>query len=237
MAQRRVLIGTPAYTWSLDVRYVHALGLTIKLCMERDIDLRWIFPPGDALVQNACNDLVTYARDGNFDDLIIIGPDQDWQPEWIIRLLSYPVDCVAGPVRKKTDEKELYNVKARGGVHSFRRHPDHDIITAPDLAVGTGFMRLSRRALDILWDASEKYTIVGRDKPSAWIFDVRPVNGELVGEDIHVCHTLRAHGIETWLDPTMNSGHVGQKRFVGDFAAWVAMAQKATRPMPRIVAG
>jgi len=59
----RVLIGTPAYTWSLDVRYVHALGLTIKLCMERDIDLRWIFPPGDALVQNACNDLVTYARE------------------------------------------------------------------------------------------------------------------------------------------------------------------------------
>ena len=225
MPQRRVLIGTPAYTWSLDVRYVHSLGLTIKHCMERNIDLRWVFTPGDAIVQNACNDLVTEARDHGFDDLIIIGPDQDWEPEWITRLLAYPVDCVGGPVRKKTDEKEHYNVKTRSGFHSFYRHPTHAIITAPDMAVGTGFMRLSRKALDILWDSSEKYTAFGKDRPSAWIFDIRPVNGELVGEDIHICHVLRAHGVEIWLDPTMNCGHVGQKRFVGDFVDWLARAQ------------
>ena len=236
MAQRRVLLGTPAYTWSMDVRYVHSFGLSIKHCMERGIDLRWIFPPGDALVQNACNDLITYARDGNFDDLIIIGPDQDWEPEWITRLLSYPVDCVAGPVRKKTDDREVYNVMTRTGVNSFRRLGQYNIITTPDLAVGTGFMRLSRRALDALWDAAEKYIVTGTGKQSAWIFDVRPVNGELVSEDTHMCQTLRRAGIEVWLDPTMNGGHVGQKRFVGDFAKWLAKMQNATRPMPRIVA-
>src|SRR3990167_7630004 len=116
MPQRRVLIGTPAYTWSLDVRYVHSLGLTIKHCIAQDIDLRWIFTPGDAIVQSACNDLVAAARDHGFDDLIIIGSDQDWEPEWITRLLSYPVDCVGGPVRKKTDEKEHYNVMTRTGI-------------------------------------------------------------------------------------------------------------------------
>ena len=230
---RRVLIGTPAYSWSLDVRYVHSLGLTIKLCTERGIDLRWLFTPGDAIVQNACNDLVAAARESNFDDLIIIGPDQDWEPEWITRLLSYPVDCVAGPLRKKTDDRESYNVKAWGGAHSFVKHSDHAIITAPDMAVGTGFMRLSRKALDLLWDAAEKYTIVGTNKRSAWIFDIRPVDGVLVGEDIHICHTLRAHDIEIWLDPAMNGGHVGQKRFVGDFAAWLKRAQAET-PEPKV---
>jgi len=199
--------------------------MTIKLCMQHDIDLRWLFPPGDAMVQNACNSLVAAAREKDFDDLIIIGPDQDWEPEWIVKLLSYPVDCVGGPVRKKTDARELYNVKTWGGVHGFYRHPTHDIITAADLAIGTGFMRLSRKALNILWDAAEKYTILGTGTPSAWIFDIRPVDGLLVGEDIHICNTLRLHDVDVWLDPTMNCGHVGQKRFVGDFAAWLARAQ------------
>lgn len=226
MPQRRVLIGTPAYTWSLDVRYVHSLGLTIKLCMERGIDLRWLFPPGDALVQNACNELVSSAYGRGFDDLIIIGSDQDWEPEWIFRLLSYPVDCVAGPVRKKTDERELYNVRVGPDVHAFRRHPRFDIITSPDLAIGTGFMRLSRKALGVLWDASEKYTVAGVER--AWVFDVRPVDGVLVGEDIHICHTLRKYGIEIWLDPLMDGGHVGPKRFVGNFANWLQRAQAET---------
>ena len=225
MAQRRVLLGTPAYTWSVDVRYAHSLGMTIKLCMEKGIDLRWIFPPGDALVQNACNDLVAYARDRDFDDLVIIGSDQDWEAEWIVRLLSYPVDVVAGPVRKKTDERELYNVRIPGGPHSLGRHPDYDIVTAPDMAIGTGFMRLSRKALDLLWDNSEKYTIVGRDRQSAWIFDVRPMNGHLVGEDIHICNKLRSLGMEIWLDPMINGGHSGQKRWQGDFANWLARVQ------------
>jgi hypothetical protein len=225
MTQRRVLIGTPAYTWSVDVRYAHSLGLTIKLCIEQGIDLRWVFTPGDAIVQSACNDLIAIARESNFDDLIIIGSDQDWEAEWIVRLLSYPVDVVGGAVRKKTDDRELYNVKVLSGIHSFVRHPTHDIITAPDMALGTGFLRLSRKAMDALWDASEKYTIVGRAKPSAWVFDIRPVNGQLVGEDIHMCHMLRSLGFEVWLDPTMCCGHIGQKRFAGDFGAWLARAQ------------
>lgn len=228
MAQRRVLLGTPAYTWSVDVRYAHAFGLTIKLCMEKGIDLRWVFPPGDALVQSACNDLIAHARYGNFDDLIIIGSDQDWEPAWIVKLLSYPVDCVGGPVRKKTDDREVYNVRAPAGVRSFRRHPDYDIVTAPDMTVGTGFMRLSRKALDALWDAAEKYTIMGRDRPSAWIFDVRPVNGHLVSEDNHMCFTLRRLGFEIWLDPLMCGGHIGPKRFAGDFAGWLARQMDAS---------
>lgn len=220
-AGRRVLIGTPAYTWSLDVRYTDALLRTLRLCLEQGIDMRWMFPPGDAIVQNACNELIAIAREKGFDDLIIIGSDQDWQPEWIPKLLSYDVDCVAGPVKKKTDEKERYNVRAPQGADSFVFRPD-GLMTAPDMTVGTGFMRLSRRAMDVLWDAAPKYKIVGgQDSELAWIFDVRPVNGALVGEDIFMCMTLRKQGIEIWLDPTMDGGHIGQKRFHGNFLSWL----------------
>ena len=219
MTQRRVLIGTPAYTWAVDVRYVHSLGMTIKHCLASGIDLRWVFTPGDALVQSACNDLVAIALEKGFDDMIIIGSDQDWEPQWITQLLAYPVDCVAGPVRKKTDEAERYNVKNRSGF--FTKHPKLPLLTAPDMAVGTGFMRLSRNAMECLWNAAEKYTVGDNKRQAAWIFDVRPVNGELVGEDIHICHVLRERGIEIWLDPAINGGHVGQKRWQGDFLSWL----------------
>lgn len=223
---KRILIGTPAHDWRADVRYVHSFGQTIKLCMERGIDLRWLFPPGDAILQQSRNALVRDALTFGFDDLFFIDSDQDWEAEWIIRLLSYPIDCIGAPVRKKTDDKELYNVKVRSGIDSFRRLGQHDIITAPDLAVGTGFLRMSRRAMQALWDASEKY--VGPDGiETAWIYDIRPQNGELVGEDTHVCDKLRSLGIETWIDPTMCPGHSGMKRFAGDFGTWFARQQTA----------
>lgn len=222
---RRVLIGTPAYTWQVDVRYTFALFQTLRLCLEQGIDLRWFCPPGDAVVQNACNDLIGAARQHDFDDLIIIGSDQDWEPEWIPRLLSYDVDCVAGPVRKKTDEKELYNVRAPGGAGSFVYRQD-GLMTAPQMLVGTGFMRLSRKALDVLWDAAPKYKIVGGDGVErAWVFDIRPVNGVLVSEDNFMCATLRKAGIEIWIDPRMVGGHIGPKRFHGNFLDWLERAR------------
>jgi hypothetical protein len=85
-------------------------------------------------------------------------------------------------------------------------------------------MRLSRKALDILWNASEKYTVAAKDE-QAWVFDVRPVNGRLVGEDIHICHVLREHGVDIWLDPHIVSGHSGMKRWTGSFADWLGRAQ------------
>ena len=220
---RRVLIGTPAYDFRVDVRYAHSLLMTLRLCIDRGVDLRWLFQPGDAIIQNARNELVRDALAFGFDDLIFIDSDQDWEPEWVLRLLSHPVDCVGAAVRKKTDEREMYNVKAKGGVASLVRDQGTGLITAPDMALGTGFIRFSRKALQALWDDAPKYKFSSNQPTqTAWIFDIRPVNGELVSEDTYVSDKLRALGIQTWLDPTMNGGHIGLKRYAGDFTAWLA---------------
>ncbi len=223
---RRVLIGTPAHDGRVDVYFANALTNTLRLCMQRGIDLREVYLAYDAIVQNARNDLVKLALEHNFDDLIFIDSDQDWDPDWVPRLLDYPVDCVGGAVRKKTDQDELYNVRAAGGPDSITTDPVTGLMTAPDLALGTGFLRLSRRALQVLWDNSEKYVGFQGKSPSAWIFDIRPVNGVLVGEDTMVNDKLRQHGIATYLAPGMTCGHVGPKKFVGDFDAWLAKARR-----------
>ena len=220
--QRKVMLGTPTHDGKLDVFYVDALEQTTKLCGKLGIDSRWFAIAYDALIQNARNDIVAQAVYGDYDDLIFIDSDEGWRPEWVPQLLSYPVDCVGAAVPKKTDREELYNVRAQGGPTSFSRHPTAPILTATDMALGCGFLRLSRKALLALWDDAVPYK-VGRanDKPSRWVFDIRVVGGELVGEDILLGDLLRSKGIQTWLDPNMTCSHIGPKIYTGDFAAYL----------------
>lgn len=222
-SRRRVLIGTPSYDGRLEVHYVYALTQTIRMAIENGIDLREVYMSYEALVQNSRNDLVKLAVEHDFDDLIFIDADQDWKPEWIFKLLSYPVDCVGGTVRKKTDQAESYNCKS--DTWPIPVDPATGLLIVDGL--GAGFLRLSKRALRLLWDASEPYRCLS-SAPSRWIFDVRPIGGVLVGEDTFLSLKLKQFGILTYLDPSMTCGHTGAKRFAGDFAAWLK-AEEARR--------
>jgi len=219
---RRAVIATPAKYGLNSVHFTHALCQTVRLGLQVGIDIRELFIPDDALVQRARNELLAMVHgDPSFADIVYIDADQDWQPEWVIKLLTYPVDVVGAAVRKKTLNVETYNVRIAGGAMSVTLHPDHPnvpLLTAPDLAVGTGFLRLSRKAFTALWETSEP---AGGNPFSKWIFDVRPVDGELVSEDTHICDRLRSQGFEVWVDPEMNPGHHGSMRWQGDFAAFL----------------
>ncbi len=215
------MIGSPVHDFRVNVRFCHAIADTRVEGVRRGMDVQDFYIGGDSLVQNARNDIVRQALVSGYDDLIFIDADQDWEPEWVFRLLSYPVDCVGAPVRKKADDRELYNIRLPSGIPSFRGHPGHKILTAPGMSVGTGFIRFSRKALQALWDTSEAYRVMGKEE-ARWIFDVRPVNGLLVGEDTLVSAKLNKVGIDVWIDPEMNPGHMGEKRWEGNFLAYIA---------------
>ena len=192
--------------------------------MEAGIYQREVFLSYDSIIHNARNDILRLAIEHDFDDLIYIDGDQEWQPEWVLKLLAFPVDVVGGAVRKKTDDAELYNVK----------HPDADIPVDPQTgllmpeALGTGFLRLSKKAMRALWDASDPYQVLGAPL-SRWVFDIRPVDGLLQGEDVWLCRKLRALGFQIHLDQTITCGHIGAKKFNGNFANWLERA-KAAKP-------
>lgn len=213
---RRVLIGTPAHDGRVQCQFAHSLVSTIRLCVQEGIDAREMFIANDS-VGVARNDLAAMVFHGSYDDLIFIDSDQDWQPEWIIRLLSYDVDVVGAPICKR-DDVEQYNVKTRTG--QILKHRDYDILTAADLALGTGLIRYSRKAVQTLWNLSEKY-VSTKGVLTGWIFAAGPRHGELMGEDTAACERLRASGILTWVDPSMNPGHFGTKRWQGDFSGWL----------------
>jgi hypothetical protein len=104
---RKVMIGTPCLYGQLDVWYTNSLVNTIKMSKDLgDIEITPIWISFDALLQRARNDTLHVAYEGDFDDLIWIDSDIEWNPEWFFKLLNHPVDVVGGTYRKKGDKEE-----------------------------------------------------------------------------------------------------------------------------------
>jgi len=219
--RRKVMIGSPSYDGTIDVWYVNSLVNTIKYIYENNlnIDILPIWVSFDALVQRCRNDTIHLALEEECDDLIWIDVDIEWQPEWIIKLLDYPVDVVGGTYPKKGDQKEIYV----GDFGQMKPGPEGLYEVG---GLGTGFLRFSRKACQWLWDNSEPYIEMPempgeKIKERRWIFDVGVKKNQLVSEDIYVCRRLvNEGGFKIYLDPKMTCNHVGGKKYQGDFFKW-----------------
>lgn len=209
---RKVLIATPAYDGRLDVWYTNSLVNTVRLAQANGIFLHPIFMSYDALIQRARNDLFGIAVEGEYDDMIFIDSDMEWDPVWVLELLGREEDVVGGTARKKTDDAEIYVAKAKDLTVQ-----ENGLIKCEGL--GTGFVRLSRKAFLALWDASPEYKNEGKTR--RMICDVQVVDGELYSEDTVLFKKLNDLGFDCWLDPKMTCCHIGTKKFYGNMAAYL----------------
>jgi glycosyltransferase involved in cell wall biosynthesis len=221
MTQRKVLIGTPSYDGTLDVWYVNSLVGTVRESEDRGIRIDPIYMSYDALVQRARNDLVALALNGGYDDLIFIDGDIEWDPKWIFQLLKYKQDVVGGTYRKKVDDVEDYVLKPT----EFPPIIDTRTGLIKVAGLGTGFLKLSRKALEHLWKGAVPY-VDHKGKNSRMVFDIAIQNGSLVSEDILMCQKLVDGGFDIWLDPRMCCNHTGPKKFQGNFINWLDRMNK-----------
>lgn len=209
---RQVMIGTPCYDGKVDCLFADSLAKTLKAANGANICP--VYMPHEALIQRARNDLLKIAAETQVDDLIFIDSDQAWNPEWFFGLLGHPVDVVGGAVRKKSDD-EQYNV--RSVTFPVPADPTTGLLLVD--SVGTGFLRLSKRAINAAWNAAPEYQ--DGNKHSRMAFDVRVIDGNLHSEDTVFCGALKALGFAIHVDPTITCSHVGSKTWSGDFASYL----------------
>jgi len=211
---RRVLIGTPSYDGRIDVWFANSLVQTVKIAEKEDIFVHAIYTSYDSLIQRARNSLVKLALDGGYDDLFFIDSDIEWEPEWFFNLLSRPEPVIGGSLIKKTD-KEGYTVKL---VDKKLKYSEDKKLIQVD-GVGTGFMKVSRFALEKLWEISEEYTSEG--EKHRMVFDIKVENGDLISEDYIMCNKWKSLGYRVWVDPTITCNHIGTKKFKGNFQKFI----------------
>lgn len=211
---RKVLLGTPCYDGKVGVGFLHSLLGTLHLASQNSIAIYPVQVCHDALVQRARNDLVKIALESECDDLIFMDADQEWNPEIIMRLLSHEVDVVGAPIIKKSMSITDYNVKLLPeGIPA----PVNHLLRVK--AVGTGCLRISKKALQTVWDMSPEYENNGTT--CRMVFDVQVVDGQLISEDNIFCAKWRNTGERVWVDPALDLGHTGSHTWHGNFAEFI----------------
>lgn len=212
---RKVLIGTPSYDGRIDVWFANSLVDTIKIAEKRGISIQPIYTSYDSLIQRARNSLFRLALAGGYDDLFFIDSDCEWEPEWFFNLLDRPEPIVGGALVKKNDQTEGYTVKLTD--KKLKYSEDKKLIEVD--GVGTGFMKVSKFALEKLWDMSEPYLSDGEEH--RMICDIKVENGDLISEDFVIANKWKSLGYKVWLDPTITLNHIGIKKFKGDFTKFI----------------
>ena len=212
---RRIMIGTPTHHGEVELEFMMSFFQTMELCVLNNIQLTLKTVVGCSLIQKARDELFRLAREADVDDLIFIDSDQGWSQKDFGNLISPTVDVIGGAVISKNDLVH-YNVKTFDKKYDFY----YGLIDAR--AVGTGFLRFSKRAINMLWDASEEY----RDGDTVYrhVFETKVVNGQLLGEDVMVCHKWRELGEKVYVHPDISVAHIGKKRCDGNFKEYVKIA-------------
>lgn len=216
---RKVIIGTPCHDGRVDVWYASNLAQTIKLGIFNGVEFLPIMVSYDSLLPRARNDIIKIALENEADDVVFIDSDQAWDPVWVLQLLNHPVDVVGGAVVKKTDDVELYNVRSNPPLIE-----DPTTKLTPVISVGTGFLRLSNKAMKTLYEKSEPYTNEGRE--NRMMFEIKILDGELYSEDVIICLKLKELGYQVWLDQNMTCAHIGPKMYKGNFKEWYARIEQ-----------
>lgn len=221
--QRKVMIATPAYDGRIDAWYNHSLLLTERACAKNNILIDPIYVCYDALVEKARNDLFAYAYENNYDDLVYIDADISWDPQQFLRLLSHPVDFVAGIYPKKS-EIEDFPVNLIGEISI--QNGLMEVASVP-----TGFLRLSKNAINILWKACPPYTISQDPKVFKHVFQTGVLGGRYISEDILTCLKWRELGNKVYLDPFISVAHSGHRTWRNNFMDF--LNKNAVRNVPQ----
>ena len=208
---KNILIATPSYDGRLDVWYTNALYETTLLGLQNEILFKPVFMSYDALIQRSRNDLLAIAKENEFDGVLWIDSDMEWNPQWAIELVNSGKDVIGLPCIKKSIY-EQYNVKC---------NPE-DLVKDDDglikvQSVGTGFLYMSKEAVNHLWETSEPYT--HNEQERRWVFEVKIENGDIISEDVLVCKKLESFGV--YINPAYTCNHVGSLKFEGDFNSFI----------------
>lgn len=220
---RRVMIGTPCYDGRLDVSYVNSLYYTTLAAQKRNVHIMPLWVSYDALIQRARNDTLQLAVQSNVDDLVWIDSDIEWEPAHFFRLLDHDVDVVGGTYPKKSMNPDfVFRQLTKHAIHSETHLMQVD-------GLGTGFARMSKKAIQYLWNNSEPYVDPKDMKQRRMICDVIITNQGLMSEDIFMFDKLQKGGFPIWLDTQVVCNHMGTHKFHGDFMQWYTQTGNMTR--------
>ena len=209
---KKILIATPCLDQKVDAYFVHSLCESIKLGIKNNLDIRCVFLANESILPMARNELFALAYKENYDTMVFIDDDESWKEHALIEIIQSNKDVVALPVVNKSDTDIGFNVWLN---KDSEKDPSDGYIKINKC--GTGFLKLSRKVIDDLWNSNTE--LLFRNKKLKNICEYTYVNGDFIGEDITLTKKIKELGYDIWLNPNYTVFHIGNKMYKGDFKA------------------
>ena len=209
---KKILIATPCLDQKVDAYFVHSLCESIKLGIKNNLDIRCVFLANESILPMARNELFALAYKENYDTMVFIDDDESWKEHALIEIIQSNKDVVTLPVVNKSDTDIGFNVWLN---KDLEKDPSDGYIKINKC--GTGFLKLSRKVIDDLWNSNTE--LLFRNKKLKNICEYTYVNGEFIGEDITLTKKIKELGYHIWLNPNYTVSHIGNKMYKGDFKA------------------
>lgn len=263
LRKHSLFVGTPMYGGQCAGLYTKSTNDLSMMCATHQIPMKYYFLFNESLIQRARNYIVDEFMRSNCSHLLFIDADIGFNPKDALALLALQInepekyDIITGPYPKKTiawekvaraasqgfaDENPFaleqftsdYVFNPVRGMTQFKLNEPVEVSEA-----GTGFMLISRQALEKYRDAypelSYKPDHVRTDqfdgsREITAFFDcvIDPESKRYLSEDYFFCRKAREIGLRVWMCPWMQINHVGSYIFRGNMGAIGQLGVSAT---------
>lgn len=207
----KVLLATPCYGGNVMDNYLRSVLLLRDEATAQGISLSVFTMSGESLITRARNNIVATFLEGDYTDLLFVDGDIGFEPEAAWRLLRsdhavcaapYPlkrIDWEAASLGRTPQEARALSVdtvvnfapETRVGTDGFARALD----------AGTGFMRISRAALETLVMAYPELEYEAEGGGIRWaLFDTMLDDGRYLSEDYAFCRRWQKLGGQVMVD-------------------------------------
>ena len=214
----KLAIFTSFYSFMAYAPYVRSLATTIGVLHELGVKYEYLMRPSDFHIERAINNTLTEVMErGDFTDVLLIDSDESWEPEAVVRLLSYPEEIVGAAYRMK-NSPHLFTgtVKYRDGFPVGRTLPDGTPLLEAE-RVAAGFMRIKVSALRRFHDAYPALRSEEPDGIKTQFFTRIIRDGVMHCQDMAFSRLWLELGGTLHIDPMINVRHWWMESHEGDF--------------------
>jgi hypothetical protein len=206
------MIGTPSLSGDVWLDYHNSYIHSIVLAAQKGWTVQTNGMSGNSLIPYARAIIGQDFMDSDCDVLFFIDADLSWDPEGFVRILEAPLEIMGGAYPIKKDGDPEFHIKLNGPAPKS----DKPILVETS-AVGGGFIKITRRAMEKLQEAYPELKANYRGRDIHMLWDTMIVDGVPIGEDFSFCKRWKQIGGMIYVDPDIDFGHYGRKSWHGNF--------------------
>lgn len=199
-----ILFATPMYGGQCTEQYFSSCMALKDQLVRAGVEHAWLTGINESLITRARNGMVASFMKTEFQSLMFIDADIQFEPEDVGKLWNMNADVAVGVYAMKKPDAAWYAAWVDGKL--MKELPDKPMDV--DFA-GTGFMMIKREVIQRMIEAYPETKHESNEGTCHALFDTAVLDDTYYSEDYLFCRRFREIGGAITMDPTVKLKHIG----------------------------